>query len=290
MTTIFTIIPVHNRVKVTEKCLDSLFSQENRNCKVIVVDDGSTDGTSAMISKKFPSVVLLHGDGNLWWTGAINKGINYVIENCHINDYVLLLNDDLTIPSNYIENLLILAAKHPRTIIGSVIVDSKDKDTILSGGIRINWKTAKRHNLDVGKKLSSFNKEHHHTVSTLTGRGTLIHASAFREFGIYNETHYKHYGDTELPKRAEKFGYKLIVSYKAIVYSDPLKINNISSDGGYKITDIKNYYWNTRSNTDLRVRFWFAYDTSPNFFMGTIYWIFDFIRITYHFFTRIRLG
>lgn len=283
---IFVIIPVHNRKPLTKNCLLSLAKQNNKNFRVIVVDDGSTDGTSEMIAGEFSEVALLHGDGNLWWTGAMNAGLQYVLSVCKSNDHVLALNDDLIVPKNYIAALTKLAIRFPNTLIGSVITDINDNDTILSGGSKVNWWNAKRSNLDVGKKRSSFPAGFYNEVSTLTGRGVLIPTRVFQEIGLYNERHYKHYGDTEIPKRAEKAGFRLIVSYDAVVYSHPLREVN---DKKYRLLDVGRYFWSTRSNADLRVRFWLAYDNSSNILQGTIYLFFDLARVMFHFVRGLRL-
>ena len=75
---VYIIIPVHNRKEITLKCLDTL--KQNGDLDkyyVIVIDDGSTDGTSEAIQSLYPDVIILTGDGNLWWTGAIKKGMEY---------------------------------------------------------------------------------------------------------------------------------------------------------------------------------------------------------------------
>jgi GT2 family glycosyltransferase len=72
---IFIVIPVHNRRDFTRECLLSLRKQTYKNFKVIIVDDGSMDGTGDMIEKDFPEVIPLKGDGELWWTGATNMGV-----------------------------------------------------------------------------------------------------------------------------------------------------------------------------------------------------------------------
>ncbi|GAI90196.1 unnamed protein product [marine sediment metagenome] len=65
---IYIIIPVHNRIKLTINCVDSLQRQTYRNFITIVVDDSSTDGTLKIIKDKFGDFVeVLKGDGNLWW-------------------------------------------------------------------------------------------------------------------------------------------------------------------------------------------------------------------------------
>lgn len=287
--TIYIVIPVYNRRLITRDCLLSLMEQEDKDFYVVVIDDNSTDGTSEMIVSEFPEVSLLHGNGDLWWTGAMNMGIRYALGICNPDDYILTLNDDLVVSKDYIVTLNKLALDFPNTLIGSVIVDKNDNETILSGGSMVNWFTAKREDINVGKRKSSFPIGFYIKTSTLTGRGVLIPTSVFRNLGLYNEQHYKHYGDTELPKRAEKAGYRLIVSYDAVVYSFPLKENNVSQAEKYQIGDLKKYFWSIRSNTNLRVRFWFAYDTSSNFLQGTIYFLFDLARIMFHFIKRLRL-
>jgi GT2 family glycosyltransferase len=242
-----------------------------------------------MIANEFPDVIVLHGDGNLWWTGAMNEGIRYALSISQDTDHILVLNDDLVVPKDYIASLYRLISKFPNTLIGSVILDISNKDTILTGGSKVNWWNAKRHNLDVGKNWASFPKGFYNEVSTLTGRGVLIPIRVFRELGLYNQLHYKQYGDTELPKRAEKAGYRLIVSYDAVVYSHPLKENNFIQTEKYRLENVKKYFWSIRSNTDLRVRFWYAYDTSSNILQGTVYLLFDLIRITFHFARKLIL-
>ncbi|MBA3075384.1 MAG: glycosyltransferase family 2 protein [Anaerolineae bacterium] len=286
---IFAIIPVHNRKEITRNNLNCLHNQTKNILSVVVVDDGSQDGTSEMILKEYPNVVLLNGDGNLWWTGAMNKGIEYVLNVCEPEDYILALNDDLTIPNDFVDNISNATKMHPNSLIGSVIVDANDKENILSGCTKINWWTAKRSNIDTGKKITSFPKGYSAETSVLTGRGVLIPVTAFRTVGLYNNLHYKQYSDTELTKRAEKAGYKLTISYDSIVYSQPIKTNNIMVNSAYKINDFWKYFFDDHSNTNLKFRFWFAYDTANNFFQGTIFLLCDLARITFHFFKHLKI-
>ena len=216
---IWTVIPTHNRRQMTGDCLKSLREQDSCGFEIIVVDDGSNDGTSAMIAKEFPKVILLKGDGNLWWTGAVNRGIAHALENCQLDDFILLLNDDLILPKNYIAQVLKLAEAYPRALIGSVVLNIEDQETIYSGGVKIDWLTARWRDVNEGRKLSEFPAGYTQNVSTLTGRGVLIPTAVFRDIGLYNEKHYKQGGDPELPCRARKKGYDLIVIYDAIVYS-----------------------------------------------------------------------
>jgi GT2 family glycosyltransferase len=69
---VYIIIPVHNRKQITIACLENLNTcGDLQKYRVIVVDDGSKDGTAEAIREQYPMVEILTGDGNLWWMGAI---------------------------------------------------------------------------------------------------------------------------------------------------------------------------------------------------------------------------
>src|ERR1700687_977553 len=120
---IYIIVPVFNRRPLTERFLRCIREQSFRDFEIIVVDDGSSDGTAEMIAGQFKEVQLLRGDGNLWWTGAINLGIQHAMVSASQDDAVLVINDDLEIDSGYLANLHELWRAMPRTLIGSVVVD-----------------------------------------------------------------------------------------------------------------------------------------------------------------------
>ena len=89
LTRVEIITPVHNRRDITLQCLKSL-ARINSNAldiHIIIVDDGSTDGTSEAISANYPQVEIIKGDGNLWFTAGTNRGIEAALK--HNPDYIL---------------------------------------------------------------------------------------------------------------------------------------------------------------------------------------------------------
>jgi GT2 family glycosyltransferase len=112
---VFIIVPVYNRCAVTLACLSHLqqtgvFAQ----CELVIVDDGSTDGTAEAIRANYPDVTVLTGDGNLWWTGAMRLGMAYTWEqNATI---VVWLNDDCLPEPGAIATLIEFVHHQPRTI------------------------------------------------------------------------------------------------------------------------------------------------------------------------------
>src|SRR5450432_2590999 len=97
---VFIIIPVFNRIEFTLDCLRAVSRQTYKDCRIIVVDDGSTDGTAEKIATVFPQVEVLRGDGNFYWTKSLNTGIRYLKSEISENDFVLHINNDTAFEGN----------------------------------------------------------------------------------------------------------------------------------------------------------------------------------------------
>lgn len=285
--TVNIVIPTYNRKKILRNCLRCLSVQSYNNYKIIVVDDGSQDGTSIMISEEFPDIKVIKGNGNLWWTGSVNKGIIDVLNNSYRDDFILIMNDDVEVEKNFIKKMV--CSYNDKNLIGALEVDIQNPELIINGGIKIDWYSAKYYILNRGKNISMFKKDKLVEVSTLTGRGTLIPVEVFMEVGLYNEKHFKQCGDTEFPVRAKKNGYNLFVNYDAKVKSHVDKTSNINSSRYYNIFDIKDYLFDIKSNMRLKYRYYFALDTSKNFIQFISYLISDFFRIIHHFLKKVKL-
>jgi N-acetylglucosaminyl-diphospho-decaprenol L-rhamnosyltransferase len=286
---IYVVVPVFNRKNLTQRFLYCMSKQTFRNFEIIVVNDGSTDGTAEMVAEQFRQAQLLRGDGNLWWTGAINLGIRHAMAQASEDDAILVINDDLEVDSDYLGSLDKLWHSMPKTLIGSVIVDIKNPDIIFDGGRIVNWWTAKFRILNSQKKLLEFEKNHYVDVSLLTGWGTLIPIQVFQEIGLYDDQHFQQCGDTELPVRAKNIGYRLIVSYSSIakIHAEASDSMNVSIH--YSLRDLNKYFFSIKSNCRLKYRFFFALNTAINPFSFISFLLLDLLRITYHFLLRLRL-
>src|SRR6478736_2966001 len=132
------VIPVHNRKKFTRDCLLSLQNQTLPADYIIVVNDGSTDGTSEMIEQEFPGVIILNGNGKLFWTAAINMGVRLAL---HMEaDHVMTLNNDTIASKDFIERMVTSATQKPRAILGALDVDWLSKRPYYGGEI-FNWRS-----------------------------------------------------------------------------------------------------------------------------------------------------
>ncbi|MBD2260793.1 glycosyltransferase family 2 protein [Pseudanabaena sp. FACHB-2040] len=135
---VYIIIPVHNRKAITLKCLEALEGTGDLyRCSVVVVDDGSTDGTYDAVQTRFPSTLLLRGDGNLWWTGAIKKGMEFAY--AQGASHFIWLNDD-TLPLEGSLSLLIeTCTQDPQKIVTAQCYSSADFREPTYGGQIKQW-------------------------------------------------------------------------------------------------------------------------------------------------------
>ncbi len=214
---IYIVIPVHNRKEFTRNCLYSLQRQTIFFHRVIVVDDGSTDGTSEMLVKEFPDVIILSGNGNLFWTAAINLGIRHALELGA--EYVLTLNNDTVASENFMEQMLFWANLTSNGLLGALDVDMKTRRPYY-GGELVDWKWSTSRYL-----LNELKKEYHkglHEVPLYPGRGLLIPRIVFDTIGLFEEKKLPHYfADYDFTQMARRNGFKVYCNYDAKLYTYP---------------------------------------------------------------------
>jgi N-acetylglucosaminyl-diphospho-decaprenol L-rhamnosyltransferase len=128
------IIAVHNRLEFTQKCLDSLDSaSDNHNVTVILIDDGSTDGTSEWIASHYPHTIILSGDGTLWFGGATQMGIDYALACTPTFDYVLTINNDTFLLPKSLD-LMVDVAKQEQVVAATYLYAWEGRELISTAG------------------------------------------------------------------------------------------------------------------------------------------------------------
>jgi GT2 family glycosyltransferase len=116
---IYVVTSVHNRYAITKKFVEQCKEQTVRDqLHLILVDDGSTDGTDQMVRSILPDSTILYGNGNLWWAGGLQKAYDWIVENqLPEEDVVLITNDDTRFASDYMETGIRLIMEHPNTLV-----------------------------------------------------------------------------------------------------------------------------------------------------------------------------
>ena len=105
--TLAALLTCHDRREKTLAALGALTTQElpaGHRLEVFLTDDGSSDGTAAEISHRFPAVRILEGDGSLFWNGGMRLAFEEALKDGH--DYYLWLNDDTLLAPGALTALL----------------------------------------------------------------------------------------------------------------------------------------------------------------------------------------
>ena len=231
---IFIIVLNWNGKEVLRECLESIEKIDYPNYEVIVVDNGSTDGSQKAVKEEFPYVHLIENDKNEGVAEGENIGIRYALEKG--TDYVFITNNDVTLDKNLLRELLKVAERDDKIgIVGPIVYWANDPERIQFSGGMINWKKGQGHLLEAGKIDKG-----QHSVKNVDYVGLVFVSSGILEkVGLYNSKYFAYWEDAELCTRVKKAGYKVICTSDAKVWHK----------GSYTIKKISGFYeyYNTRN-------------------------------------------
>jgi len=263
--TVFAVIPVFNRLSLTRECLRCLQAQSYPRLVIIVADGGSTDGTQDAIRREYPSVVLLRGDKELWWTGAMRIGIEYALEHrASDEDAVLMMNNDTLIDSHYVETL-VRVSRERKAAVGGLIVDSQDPSRIVDAGESIDWKS---YTFPVKTTINP-GEIFYDQIDLLSGRGTLVPMGMILQAGNVNADVFPHYiADCEFFHRLRRHGFRLGVSYEAVVLANVAETGLFLKSPRLKVREAWDLLVSERSIENMRNHWRFIHHCAPTQWRG----------------------
>jgi GT2 family glycosyltransferase len=238
---------------MTKAVLGCLRAQRSVALNIVVIDDGSSDGTADFLETQ-EDVTTLRGDGSLWWGGAIDLGLRHVLPKAGSADYVLFLNNDTEFEPDFISNLVTASKRNNHAAVGSIIRNAQPPHEVLSIGPKVDyWRFAVWDLLatDAGKAALAKNADI--DVPMLSGRGSLYPVEAFARAGFMRPRILPHYfADYELADRVRRSGIRIVVSCSAVVHSLPEWGNNT-----------RRFSWWQR---------WFSKRSASNLFFTLAFW------------------
>jgi GT2 family glycosyltransferase len=213
------VTPVHNRCDLTLLCLRSLARLYISGLEVftVIVDDGSTDDTAERVRSEFPDVEIVEGDGNLWFSGGMNRGFEAALR--RDPDYILSINNDTVFDRMLLQNMIETAERHPRSIVGALLLlwdqphrvfQVAPKWNALWGGFR-HWQQQTVWTVP-GRPWK---------VEIIVGNCVLFPVEAIRECGLMDEKRFPHYGDAEYTPRMRRAGWTLLIDPRARAFCQP---------------------------------------------------------------------
>jgi len=193
------------------KCLDSLLSQTYPNYEVIVVDNGSTDGSVELLKGYLPRIKLILTEDNLGAAAGRNVGIREAGA-----DFVALVDNDAVAHSEWLERLVEGTSLAPQADIASgPIYFSEPDDVIWSAGARIDMLSGISWHPAMFQRRFELTDDIDYFVSC----ALLVRKRVFDEIGLLDERFYLCFSeDIDFCLRAKQAGFRLKLVADAIVW------------------------------------------------------------------------
>lgn len=205
---IWCIILNWNGCKLLGETLDSVQKMTYPDFEIIVVDNGSEDGSREMVATDYPGVILLENETNLGFGEGNNVGLKYALE--HGADWIFLLNNDIAVAPELLSELMKVAHGGPKIgALGPTIYYFDDNDTLWFAGGQVNFWTGQIAHRGIRKKdIGQYPSVEN--VDYLTGCALLLRAEALRLVGLFDPIYSPAYTeDVDLCQRIRRAGYDL---------------------------------------------------------------------------------
>lgn len=192
----------------TLRCVASLRSLQGVAAQILVVDNGSTDGSVSRLRQQLPDLVLLESGANLGFGGGCNIGIRYAQQAGA--EFIWLINNDAEVAPDTLSALLGVAQADPRLgAVGSVIYegDATDRVQVWGGGSVNLWLGTSRHRRAPG------------SIDFVSGASMLLRSRALHEVGLFDaQRFFMYWEDTDLGFRLRRAGWALGVATQSRVW------------------------------------------------------------------------
>ena len=203
MIEITVVIPNYNGLRFLEECLQALYAQtpDTPEYEVLLVDNGSSDGSVEFVRKNYPEVRIEALSGNTGFSYAVNVGIERAA-----TDYVILLNNDTKVKSEFIKYLYEAIQARPQAFSVSAKMLMWDKPELIDdAGDRycvFGWAFAR------GKGRPSAQYDVPCEVFSACAGAAIYRRSIFDKIGLFDVEHFAYMEDIDVGYRARIFGYR----------------------------------------------------------------------------------
>ncbi len=221
MSSVLSIVLNWNGLNYTKRCVSSLRAQKHPDSKVLVVDNGSRDGSGAGLAALQPSWWTLRLlPVNLGFAGGMNVGLRFALRQNF--DYVWLVNNDAFPEPDCLSILIAYMDSHPRVAISTPRLVGADGNEQPAGAY-FNWSTGENHTF-LSQALSSPRPD----GTWLTGTAMLVRNTAISQIGFLDKSFFAYWEDADLSLRMTRAGYDI----RAVPDATCVHLGTSSTGGG----------------------------------------------------------
>jgi len=197
----------YNKAADTLTCLESLYQSRLEQVEIVVVDNGSTDGSVERIRSGYPAITLIENGENLGYAEGNNAGIRCALEKG--SRYLFVLNNDTRVAADTLDCLVDAAERFPNAaFFGPKILHLDDPGRVQSTGIRLDhfWQSHQMGQDDLDRPA----EDAVHDVDCVTGAALFIRAEALAAIGLLDPQFYLYREDIDWCLRAQLSGFRIL--------------------------------------------------------------------------------
>lgn len=259
-----------NSYNDTSECVESLQGLSYNNLDIVIVDNGSTDGSGRRLKSEFPEHEYLQTGENLGFGAGNNIGIEYALDQGA--EYIWLLNNDVLIfEEDTLSQLIETAEANPNAgIVSPIIREYPDTTGIWFERGVIDWRRAYATHMHSSCDSKNFIKNEY-----IPNCSSLFRNNVFQEVGLLPEKYFLYFEDAHHSTMVRNEGFELLTDENAEVHH---KVNN-STGGAYSPTP--SYY---------KIRNQVLFARSFNSRVSNLFWPLYLVYVIRHTIHRIILG
>ena len=213
------VIPTWNRCGLLFECLHSLDCQTFRDFEIIVVEDGGTDDTVALLRSRRPEVRLVERTANGGFARAANDGILLAR-----GEYIFLLNNDMTLHPDCLALLIAQARRSGMDMLSPLVLWRDNPETVYAAGDRIRRSGRPE---SIGFRMPRAALAIQEEVFGVSAGAGLYHRRVFDVVGMLDERFVAYFEDSDLSLRARLAGFRAGLCAKAVA----LHVGSASLEG-----------------------------------------------------------
>lgn len=200
-----------NGMEYLGDCLNAVLSQEYPDCEIIVVDNGSSDGSADFVEQRYPQVRLIRNERNLGFAGGCNVGLRAAT-----GDMLILLNQDTRVCAGWLRALG-EALEDPKIGVAGCKILYPDGETVQHAGGWIEWPLGSAHHYRCGEQDDD-ELEEPRQVEYVTGAAMAVRRDVVETVGYLDEEFWPGYfEDADFCVRAEKAGFEVWFAPEAVL-------------------------------------------------------------------------
>jgi GT2 family glycosyltransferase len=259
---VFVIILNWNHKEDLLMTIDSFKKQTYEGIKIIVADNGSTDGSIEIIENDFPDISLILNNTNLGYAAGNNIAIQQALS--QNPDFVLLANNDIFIDNiNLISQIIEDITSNFSQ--GSCVYGIQERNYFYPEKNKTNgwifFEDLQNKNKPFNIKRTRMNSvlpPDHRFVDFVSGSFIVFHAEVLRRCGIFDEAFYMYHEDAELCFRAWMNGIPTVVNTSLFYYHKVSQSSGIRSPMNLYYRIRNNYYFLLKHKKSIKY-YWFFF-------------------------------